>query len=160
MGVYCIDGLNVLICTKWFHHFSDFPTSVQQLSDCSYPIACLCRVVTRYIYFFVTEPIFLPKMLIPDPKNDGNFDPWARCCYYTESRFHEKHCWSRSYAFWFQILGLRSLIPALLRPLIPDPNPYLILCTWLLYVIAGIKSKENDIQARVEKETWAASYSL
>ena len=39
------------------------------------------RILTRYI-FFATHPIFLPKMLISDPKSDENFDP----------RFHEKHC--------------------------------------------------------------------
>ena len=27
------------------------------------------------VYFFITDPIFLPKMLIADPKNDENFDP-------------------------------------------------------------------------------------
>ena len=27
------------------------------------------------VYFFVTDPIFLPKNLITDPKNDENFDP-------------------------------------------------------------------------------------
>ena len=27
------------------------------------------------VYFFVTDPIFLPKNLNPDPKNDENFDP-------------------------------------------------------------------------------------
>ena len=29
----------------------------------------------KAVYFFVTDPIFLPKMLIPDPKDDENFDP-------------------------------------------------------------------------------------
>ena len=34
------------------------------------------RVVTRYlVYFFVTDPIFLPKILIPHSKNIENFDP-------------------------------------------------------------------------------------
>ena len=36
--------------------------------------AAYYRFVTRYI-FFVTDPIFLPKILIPDPKLDENFDP-------------------------------------------------------------------------------------
>ena len=30
----------------------------------------------RYeVYFLETDPIFLPKILIPDRKNDENFDP-------------------------------------------------------------------------------------
>ena len=29
-------------------------------------------------YFFTTDPIFLPKILIPDPKSDENFDPLSR----------------------------------------------------------------------------------
>ena len=28
------------------------------------------------VYFLAPDPIFLPKMLISDPKNDENFDPW------------------------------------------------------------------------------------
>ena len=27
------------------------------------------------VYFFVTDPIFLPKILIPEPKSDQNSDP-------------------------------------------------------------------------------------
>ena len=38
-----------------------------------------CRVITRY-FFFATDPIFQLKMLIPDPKNDEDFDPWTRFC--------------------------------------------------------------------------------
>ena len=30
------------------------------------------------VYFFVTDPIFLFKILIPDLKNEENFDPWNR----------------------------------------------------------------------------------
>ena len=75
----------------------------------------------KAVYFFITDPIFLPKMLIPDPKDDENFDPWTLFCCKADPWFHAKHCWSRSHPFWFQILGLWSLILALFRPLIPDP---------------------------------------
>ena len=27
------------------------------------------------VYFLITDPILLPKILIPDPKSDENFDP-------------------------------------------------------------------------------------
>ena len=27
------------------------------------------------VYFFVADPVFLRKFLIPDPKSDENFDP-------------------------------------------------------------------------------------
>ena len=27
------------------------------------------------VYFLITDPIFLPKILIRDPKSDENFDP-------------------------------------------------------------------------------------
>ena len=27
------------------------------------------------VYFFITDPVFLPEILIPDPKNIENFDP-------------------------------------------------------------------------------------
>ena len=27
------------------------------------------------VYFFVADPVFLCKFLIPDPKSDENFDP-------------------------------------------------------------------------------------
>ena len=30
------------------------------------------------VYFFVTDPIFSPQILIPDPKIAGEFDPWSR----------------------------------------------------------------------------------
>ena len=29
------------------------------------------------VYFFVADPVFLRKFLIPDPKSDENFDPWS-----------------------------------------------------------------------------------
>jgi len=31
-------------------------------------------------YFFITDLIFLPKMSIPDRKNDDTFDPGTRFC--------------------------------------------------------------------------------
>ena len=99
------------------------------------------------VYFFVTDPIFLPKILNPDPKNGENLDPWTRKTWnlIPDPSFHEKYCWSRSHALcwsrshtlcwsrshalcwsrshalWFQIPGLWSLSPALFRPLIRDP---------------------------------------
>ena len=27
------------------------------------------------VYFFIADPVFLRKFLIPDPKSDENFDP-------------------------------------------------------------------------------------
>ena len=30
------------------------------------------------VYFFIADPVFLPKFLIPDSKTDKNFDPWSR----------------------------------------------------------------------------------
>ena len=79
------------------------------------------------VYFFITDPIFLPKFLNPDPKNDENFYPWtrkiwsliphsvkntadpdpARC----DSRSQGCDSWSRAFS------GLWSLIPYIsLRP--------------------------------------------
>ena len=29
----------------------------------------------KEVYFFVADPVFLRKFLIPDPKSDENFDP-------------------------------------------------------------------------------------
>ena len=86
----------------------------------------------KEVYFFVTDPTFLPKMLIPDPKSmriliPNTFlllawslipDPWS----------HEKHCWSRSHALWFQILEMWSPIPRIVIPdpgdVIPDPGSF------------------------------------
>ena len=40
----------------------------------------LCYLSTQgrnEVYFFVADPVFLRKFLIPDPKSDENFDPWS-----------------------------------------------------------------------------------
>ena len=29
------------------------------------------------VYFFIADPVFWPKFLIPDAKSDDNFDPWS-----------------------------------------------------------------------------------
>ena len=83
-------------------------------------IVTLCTQGRKAIYFFVTDPIFLRRKLIPDPKNDENFDPCTRFCCWPDAWFHEKHCWSRFHVMWFQILELWSLISAPYLPLIPD----------------------------------------
>ena len=73
------------------------------------------------VYFLAPDPIFLPKMLISDPKNNENFDPWPvfvvslipdsmrKTMLVPVPRNVNPDPW------------LRSLIPALLSPLIPDP---------------------------------------
>ena len=30
------------------------------------------------VYFFIADPVFWPKYLIPDSKSDENFDSWSR----------------------------------------------------------------------------------
>ena len=30
------------------------------------------------VYFFIADPVFLAKFLIPDSKSDENSDPWSR----------------------------------------------------------------------------------
>ena len=129
-------------CTPWdltFHLSGPSTTSFQLLQYClrklwtlqdklpktakqSSPSLDLLYLQGRnQICIFVTDPIFLPKILIPDPKNDENFDPWTRKNLIPDPSFQEKYCWSRSHALWFQIPELWSLIPALFRPLINDP---------------------------------------
>ena len=79
----------------------------------------ILRVMTGY--FLAPDPIFLPKMLISDPKNDENFDPWPifvvslipdsmrKTMLVPVPRNVNPDPW------------LRSLIPALFSPLIPNP---------------------------------------
>ena len=31
----------------------------------------------KEVYFFIADPVFLPKFLIPDSKSDEKFDPWS-----------------------------------------------------------------------------------
>ena len=89
----------------------------------------------KEVYFFVTDPTFLPKMLIPDPKSmrilipntflllawslipdpmKNTADPDPTHC---DSR--SWRCDPRSHALWFQILEMWSPIQALFRSLIP-----------------------------------------
>ena len=57
------------------------------------------------VHFFVTHPIFLPKMLIPGPKNDENFDPWTRFLLLA---------WS--------LVSWKTLLIPIPRVVIPDPE--------------------------------------
>ena len=56
------------------------------------------------VYFFITDPVFLPQILIPDHKNVENFNPWS-----------QKH-----WEFW-------SLIPKTFTILIPDSTKTLLI---------------------------------
>ena len=56
------------------------------------------------VFFFITDPVFLPQILIPDHKNVENFNPWS-----------QKH-----WEFW-------SLIPKTFTILIPDSTKTLLI---------------------------------
>ena len=56
------------------------------------------------VFFFITDPVFLPQILIPDHKNVENFNPWS-----------QKH-----WEFW-------SLIPKMFTILIPDSTKTLLI---------------------------------
>ena len=43
------------------------------------------------VYFFVADPVFLRKFLIPDPKSDENFDPWSHKILTPDPWAHGKH---------------------------------------------------------------------
>ena len=46
----------------------------------SLPKIVACVQGRNEVYFFVTDLTLLPKMLIPEPKNDENFELWTRFC--------------------------------------------------------------------------------
>ena len=57
------------------------------------------------VYFFVPDPIFVPKILIPDPENDENCNPRNR----NNLLIHRK-----------------TLLVPIPRVVIPNPRPALI----------------------------------
>ena len=101
---------------------------IQILHEAFKKICTKCCIQGRNkVFFFLTDPVFCPKfwslitktlrILIPDHKNIGNFDPWSQKRSQFWSLIPQKHCWSRSQVLWSQILGLWSLISyTLLRP--------------------------------------------
>ena len=73
------------------------------------------------VYFLAPDPIFLPKMLISDPKNDENFDPWP---VFVASLIPDSMRKTMPVPVPRHVNPdpwLRSLLPAHFRPLIPDP---------------------------------------